>query len=365
MLNNRNNTQLVPNLKALVLSGGRGTRLRPLTFTLAKQLIPLANKPVLGYVLDQVAQTGITQIAIIIAPETGHYVKEYVKDGKEWNGIVTYIPQEPLGLAHAVKTAQHFLGEDDFIMCLGDNLQGQGLTTYVQKFKKENMDALILLKEVEDPTKFGVATLDEKANIIKLVEKPKDPQSNLAIVGTYIFSKNIFKAIDQIKPSMRGELEITDAIQRMINMGFNVKAETLNTWWIDTGKKDDILTANAKILDEYTKRQINGTVQKSKIEGRVIIKENAKVTNSTVRGPCIIGDGSVIANSFIGPYTSIGAGAKIFDSSIEYSIILENAQLTGIERLEESLIGKNAKVTRNHRTDCLKLHVGDYSEIEI
>lgn len=355
----------MPTLKALVLSGGRGTRLRPLTFTLAKQLIPLANKPVLGYVLDQVAETDINQIGIIIAPETGHYVKEYVKDGTEWGFDVTYIPQEPLGLAHAVKTAKPFLGEESFIMCLGDNLQGQGLTAFLQKFTKEKMDALILLKPVDDPTKFGVATLDEKANIIKLVEKPKDPSSNLAIVGTYIFSKNIFKAIDQITPSWRGELEITDAIQEMINMGFNVKAETLNTWWLDTGKKDDILTANAKILDEYTKQEINGTIQESKIEGRVAIRESAKVVNSILRGPCVIGDNCTIENSFIGPYTSIGNGTKIIDSSIEYSVILENAQITSVDRLEESLIGKNAKVTRNHRNGCLKLHVGDYSEVEI
>ncbi len=355
----------MPNLKALVLSGGRGTRLRPLTFTLAKQLIPLANKPVLGYVLDQVAETGINQTGIIIAPETGHYVKEYVKDGAEWRFNVTYIPQEPLGLAHAVKTAKNFLGEEDFIMCLGDNLQGQGLTTFVQKFKKEKMDALILLKAVENPKKFGVATLDEKANIIELVEKPKDPTSNLAIVGTYIFSKNIFKAIDQIKPSWRGELEITDAIQKMINMGFKVKAETLNTWWLDTGKKDDILTANAKILDEYAKQDVQGIVQDSKIEGRVTIQENAKLVNSTIRGPSVIGDGCIIENSFIGPYTSVGNGAKIIDSAIEYSVILENAQIIGVERLEESLIGKNATVTGNHRNGCLKLHVGDYSEVEI
>jgi glucose-1-phosphate thymidylyltransferase len=352
-------------LKALILSGGKGTRLRPLTFTLAKQLIPLANKPVLGYVLDQVAETGINQTGIIIAPETGHYVKEYVKDGTEWAFDVTYIPQEPLGLAHAVKTAKTFLGEDDFIMCLGDNLQGQGLTPFVQKFKKEKMDALILLKPVDDPTKFGVATLDEKANIIKLVEKPKDPSSNLAIVGTYIFSKNIFKAIDKIKPSWRGELEITDAIQEMINMGFNVKAETLSTWWLDTGKKDDILTANAKVLDEYTKREIKGIVQESKIEGRVAVREKAKVVNSILRGPCVIGENCTIENSFIGPYTSIGNGTKIIDSSIEYSVILEDAQINGVDRLEESLIGKNAKVTRNHRNGCLKLHVGDYSEVEI
>jgi glucose-1-phosphate thymidylyltransferase len=356
---------LVPTLKALVLSGGRGTRLRPLTFTLAKQLIPLANKPVLGYVLDQVAETNITQTGIIIAPETGHYVKEYIKDGTEWTFDVTYIPQEPLGLAHAVKTAKPFLGKESFIMCLGDNLQGQGLTAIVQKFTKEKMDALILLKAVDDPTKFGVATLDENGNIVELVEKPKAPSSNLAIVGTYIFSSKIFKAIDKIKPSWRGELEITDAIQEMINMGFKVKAETLNTWWLDTGKKDDILVANAKVLDEYTKRKINGVVQESKIEGRVAIQENAKVINSTVRGPCVIGDSCVIENSFIGPYTSIGNGTKIIDSSIEYSVILEDAQISGVDRLGESLIGKNAKVTRNHRTGCLKLNIGDYSEVEI
>ena len=353
------------NLKALVLSGGKGTRLRPLTFTLAKQLIPLANKPVLGYVLDQVAETGINKVGIIVAPETGQYVKDYVKDGTEWEFGVTYLPQEPLGLAHAVKTAEAFLGEESFIMCLGDNMQGEGLTAFVQKFHEEKMDALILLKPVDDPTKFGVATLDEKANIVELVEKPKKPQSNLAIVGTYLFSNNIFKAIDRIKPSWRGELEITDAIQEMINMGFKVKAETLDTWWLDTGKKDDILVANAKVLDTYTQQDIRGTVQDSKIEGRVAIKDNAKVINSTIRGPCVIGDGCVIEKSFIGPYTSIGNGAKIADSTIEYSVIMEDAEITGVDRLEESLIGKNAKVTRNHRSGCLKLHVGDYSEVEI
>ena len=356
---------MVPIVKALILSGGRGTRLRPLTFTLAKQLIPLANKPILGYVLDQIVETGINQIGIIVAPETGHYVKEYIKNGSEWGFNVTYITQEPLGLAHAVKTAKTFLGEEAFIMCLGDNLQGQVLTTYVQKFKKENIDALLLLKAVDDPTKFGVATLDEKANIVQLVEKPKDTSSNLAIVGTYIFSNKIFKAIDQIKPSWRGELEITDAIQEMINMGFKVKAETLDTWWLDTGKKDDILTANAKVLDEYTKQDVKGIVQDSKIEGRVTVQENAKLVNSTVRGPCVIGGGCVIENSFIGPYTSIGNGTKIVDSAIEYSVILNDAQITGVDRLEESLIGKNTKVTRNHRNGCLKLHVGDYSEVEI
>ncbi len=352
-------------LKALVLSGGKGTRLRPLTFTLAKQLIPMANKPVLGFVLDQVTQTGINQIGVIIAPETGHYVKQYVKDGKKWNTTIDYILQEPLGLAHAVKTAKPFLGNDNFVMCLGDNLQGKGLTAFVEKFQKENMDALIILKQVEDPTKFGVATLDENANIVKLVEKPKNPESNLAIIGTYIFSNKVFQAINKIKPSGRGELEITDAIQEMINMGFKVKAEILDTWWIDTGKKDDILAANAKVLDEYMTQQIDGEVQDSKIEGRVKIHKTAKIVNSTVRGPCAIAENCVVENSYIGSYTSIGNGTKIVDSTIEYSVILENAQITGVERLEESLIGKNAKITRNNKNGCLKLHVGDYSEVEL
>jgi glucose-1-phosphate thymidylyltransferase len=352
-------------VKALVLSGGRGTRLRPLTFTLAKQLIPLANKPVLGYVLDQVAETGINQIGVIIAPETGQYVKDYIKDGTKWNVTATYIPQEPLGLAHAVKTAKPFLGDDDFIMCLGDNLQGQGLTDFVQKFQSEKMDALILLKEVEDPTKFGVATLDGHANIIKLVEKPKEPESNFAIVGTYIFSNKVFRAIEQIHSSWRGELEITDAIQKMIDLGFNVKAEILNTWWLDTGKKDDILSANAKVLDEYAKQELKGDIKECKIEGRVSIQETAKVVNSVLRGPCVIGEGCVVENSFIGPYTSVGNESKVIDSAIEYSVILDHSVISGVDRLEESLIGKNAKVTRNQRNGCLKLHVGDYSEVEI
>ena len=207
--------------------------------------------------------------------------------------------------------------------------------------------------------------MDEQANIISLVEKPKKPSSNLAIVGTYIFSNRIFKAIDQIKPSWRGELEITDAIQQMIKMDFKVKAEILNTWWLDTGKKDDILTANAKVLDEYTTQDINGTIEESKIEGRVTIHKNSQLINSTIRGPCIIGENCIIENSFIGPSTSIGHKTRIVNSSIQYSVILENAQIIGIDRLEESLIGKKAKVTRNHRTGCLKLHIGDYSEVEL
>ena len=352
-------------MKALVLSGGKGTRLRPLTFTCAKQLIPVANKPILGYVLDQVASTSIKKVGIITAPETGQFVKDYVNDGSNWGLKVDYIPQEPLGLAHAVKTANRFLGQDSFVMCLGDNVTGQGLNLFVKKFKNEHLDALIILKEVENPASFGIAQLDDKGNIIRLVEKPKTPMGNLAIIGTYLFSNKVHQAIERIKPSGRGELEITDAIQEMINIGFSVKAEILNSWWLDTGKKDDILSANAKILDEYIQVDVKGTVTNSVIDGRVKVDPEAKIVNSTVRGPCIIGKNVSIENSFIGPYTSIGDSSKIINSNVEYCVIQENVVIKDIERLEESLIGKNAKVTRNQRNRTIRLHVGDYSEVEV
>lgn len=352
-------------MKALVLSGGKGTRLRPLTFTTAKQLIPVANRPILGHVLDQVSHAGIRNVGVIIAPETGEEVKSYVKNGKEWGINVTYIPQEPLGLAHAVKTAKEFLGDDDFLMYLGDNLLGDSVDTLVKRFKEEDVDALILLKEVEDPRAFGVAVLDEKGNVTRLIEKPKEPPSNLALVGVYLFSPNVHEAIERIKPSWRGELEITDAIQEMINLGYKVKAEILESWWLDTGKKDDILTANAIVLDEFIKREIKGEVIDSKIEGRVKIDKGAKIVNCKIRGPCVIGESCVVENSFIGPYTSIGNNSKISNSAIEYCVILENAVIENIDRLEESLIGKNAKVSKNHGHRAIKLHIGDFSEVNI
>jgi len=352
-------------MKALVLSGGKGTRLRPLTFTCAKQLIPVANKPILGYVLDQVAATGIKKVGVITAAETSQYVEDYVGQGSEWNMDVTYIPQEPLGLAHAVKTAQPFLNQDSFVMCLGDNVTGQGLNKFIRKFRREHLDALIILKEVEDPSHFGIAQLDAEGNIVKLVEKPKTPMGNLAIIGTYIFSNKIHSAIERIRPSWRGELEITDAVQEMINMGFRVKAEILNSWWLDTGKKDDILSANAKILDEFIKRDIKGTATGSTIDGRVKVEVEAKVVNSTVRGPCLIGKNALIENSFIGPYTSVGENSRIINSKLEYCVVLEGVLIRDVDHLEDSLIGKNAKVTRNQKNRNIKLHVGDFSEIEL
>ncbi len=352
-------------MKALVLSGGKGTRLRPLTFTCAKQLIPVANKPILGYVLDQVASTSIKSVGIITAHETGQYVKDYVADGSNWNLKVQYIPQEPLGLAHAVKTAKRFLGQDSFVMCLGDNVTGQGLNSFVKKFKSEKLDALIILKEVENPSAFGIAQLDKDGNIVRLVEKPKTPMGNLAIIGTYIFSNKIHQAIEHIKPSWRGELEITDAIQEMINLGFRVKAEILNSWWLDTGKKDDILSANAKILDEFIQLDVKGTVTNSVLDGRIKVEPGAKIVNSTVRGPCIIGKNTLVENSFIGPYSSIGDNTQILNSNVEYCVIQESVTVKDIERLEDSLIGKNAKVTKNPRSRTIKVHMGDYSEVEV
>lgn len=352
-------------MKALVLSGGKGIRLRPLTFSTAKQLIPVANRPVLGYALDNITQVGIKDVGIIIAPDTGEDVKKYVKDGSEWGIKVTYIVQKPLGLAHAVKTAMNFLGQDDFIMYLGDNLLGKSINDVVKKFEGEELDAFILLKEVEDPTKLGVAVLDEKGNVVKLVEKPKTPPSNLALVGIYAFSSKIHEAIEKIKPSWRGELEITDAIQEMINLGFKVKAEILDTWWLDTGKKDDILAANAKILDKFISRSVKGKIINSTIDGKVQIGAGTKVKDSHVRGPCIIGKNCLVEDSTVGPCTSVADEGQIMYSLIENCVILEGAIIKGIERLEGSLVGRNAKVLKSQKHKTLVLHVGDYSEVEI
>ena len=239
------------------------------------------------------------------------------------------------------------------------------LEAFVKKFKNEHLDALIILKEVDNPSALVLPNLMKRAILCRLVEKPKTPMGNLAIIGTYLFSNKVHEAIERIKPSWRGELEITDAIQEMINMGFSVKAEILNSWWLDTGKKDDILSANARILDEYIQYDVKGTVTNSTLDGRVKVEAEAKILNSTIRGPCVIGKNVLIENSFIGPYTSIGDGSKFCNSNVEYCVIQDNVTIKDVERLEDSLIGKNAKVTRNQRNRTIKLHVGDYSEVEV
>jgi len=354
-------------MKALVLSGGKGTRLRPLTYAMAKQLVPVANRPILGYVLEHIKNAGLVNVGVVIAAETGQQVKEYVEDGSVWGFNVNYILQEPLGLAHAVKTAREFLSDSDFVMYLGDNLLQSGIKSAIKRFYEENLDGLVFLKKVNNPQNFGVGVFDEKGNLIRLIEKPKEFISDLALVGIYIFSPKIHSAITRIKPSERGELEITDAIQEMINLGYKVKAEILNGWWLDTGKKDDLLEANSVVLDEYIEAEIKGFVDgQSKISGRVTIEEGAEVENSTIRGPVIVGKGAKIINSFIGPYTSIGNNVRIVRSVMQHSVILENTEIIHVERIEDSIIGKNCKVYKdeNHHR-AYRLSIADYSTLEL
>jgi glucose-1-phosphate thymidylyltransferase len=355
-------------MKALILAGGRGTRLKPLTNTIAKQLLPVANKPILFYVLDQIREAGISDIGIIISPETGSWIKEAVGDGSRWRAKTTYILQpEPGGLAHAVKTALDFLSDSAFLMFLGDNLIEGGVKGFVEEFNALHADALILLKEVPEPQAFGVAELDSSGKVIKLVEKPKDPKSNLAMVGAYLFTSAIHQAIAQIQPSWRGELEITDAIQKLLEMGREVKSHILQGWWLDTGKKDDLLEANRVVLDNYLRRDIKGEVgPQCQIIGRVEIRQGARIESSIIRGPVSIAEDCRICNSLIGPFTSIGARTVIENSSIEHSVILENSRILKIERLADSVIGRGTEVVKQEQNfKAVKLFVGDDAKVEL
>lgn len=355
-------------MKALILSGGKGTRLRPLTHTGAKQLVPIANRPILAYVLENIANAGIKEVGIIISPETGPEIRTTIGDGLKWGVSIKYILQEePKGLAHAVLVGKEFLGESPFVMYLGDNLIGCGIEKFVETFRTTGSDAVILLKPVDKPQSFGVAETDSTGRILSLEEKPRNPKSNLALVGIYIFSCEIHKAISEIKPSARGELEITDAIQRLITVGRTVHSHILDTWWLDTGKKDDLLAANTIVLDEWFKRKIEGEVDSStQITGRVTVEKGAVVRNSTLRGPIVIGAGATVEDSFIGPFTSIGSGTVIKKSIIEHSVILTGAEISHIDRLEDSLIGRNAKVVKCHfKHEALRLMIGDDSVVEV
>ncbi|MEM1536405.1 MAG: glucose-1-phosphate thymidylyltransferase [Candidatus Bathyarchaeia archaeon] len=354
-------------MKGVILHGGAGTRLRPLTFSGPKQLIPIANKPISQYVLEDIRDSGIKDIAIVLGNIYPEMVREYYGDGSEFGVNITYIHQsKPLGIAHAVGLCREFIGESEFVVYLGDNLLQNGIKMYVKEFFDGDYDAYVLLKEVEDPTRFGVAKFDENGKLVGLVEKPKIPPSKYALVGVYFFKPVVFDVIRELKPSWRGELEITDAIHMMIEKGYTVGYNIVRGWWLDTGKKDDILYANALILDERTKRDVKGELINSRVDGRVSIGETAKIVNSIIRGPAVIGENCLIQDSFIGPYTSIGNGAQIVESSVECCVILENAIVKGINRLEESLVGKNVKVIKNIRgKGTVKLNVGDYSEVEI
>jgi len=353
-------------LKGVILHGGAGTRLRPLTFSGPKQLIPVANKPVSQYVLEDLRDAGIRDIAIVLGEIYPELVQEHYGDGSRFGVRITYIHQgKPLGIAHAVGLCREFVGSDAFVVYLGDNLLQYGIKQYLQRFLEGDYDAFILFKEVEDPTRFGVARFDEEGKLIGLVEKPKVPPSKYALVGVYFFKPVVFEVIKDLKPSWRGELEITDTIQLLIDRGYRVGYDFVEGWWLDTGKKDDILYANALILDERIKRDVKGEIVNSKVEGRVVVEEGTRIVDSSVRGPVVIGRGCLIENSFIGPYTSIGDGVRVLNSSIEYCVILENALVENVDRLEESLVGRNARIRRNRERNVIKLHVGDYSEVEI
>lgn len=356
-------------MKGLILAGGAGTRLRPLTYTGAKQLVPVANRPILFYVIDNLVGAGIRDIAVIISPETGEEVKATVGDGSAFGASIRYILQSrPAGLAHAVKTARHELGDDDFCMFLGDNLIGMQIKDAVATFAIcRDLAASVMLKEVPNPSSFGVAEVDGEGNVVRLVEKPKEPRSNLALVGIYLFRASIHDAIDRIAPSARGELEITDAISKLIELGGKVRFERVTSWWLDTGKKDDLLLANDTVLDAWLTHDVAGSVDaESRITGRVSVAPGAEVVRSQIRGPVVIGKGARIVDSRIGPFSSIGAGVVIERSGIDHSVILEGSRVTDIGRLEDSLIGRRVVVhPGGTRHGALSLLVGDDCRIEL
>lgn len=354
-------------MKGLVLAGGAGTRLRPLTHTGAKQLVPVANRPVLFYVIDNLVDAGVTDIGVIISPETGREIREALGDGARFGARFAFIQQErPAGLAHAVATARDYLGDEDFVMYLGDNLIGTKIRPSVEAFQADaTLAAWVMLKEVDNPSQFGVAEVDEGGDVIRLVEKPKDPPSNLALVGIYLFRPSVFDAIAKIEPSARGELEITDAISKLIELGGRVRFAHVTSWWLDTGKKDDMLLANDTVLDDWLVPAVLGQVDAaSRLTGRVRIEEGAVVERSVIRGPVIVGAGACIRDAHVGPFTSIGEGVTIAHSRVDHSVIMAGAEILNIPRLEDSLVGKRVHVHPSPPRQGLSLMVGDDCVVE-
>ncbi len=355
-------------MKGLILSGGKGTRLRPFTYTGAKQLVPVANKPVLFYAIEDLVEAGIVDIGIVISPETGDQVRESVGDGSGFGARVQYIEQDaPRGIAHGIKIARSFLGDDKFVLFLGDNFIRDGIVPQVSAFLNGAMNAQIILYEMPDPSGMGVAVLDGDNRVSKLVEKPRQFISPYAVIGIYMFDHHVFDAVNNIKPSARGELEITDTIQYLIDCKLNVRAHLLKGWWIDTGKMSDMLEANRLVLDVMEARNQGKVDAASRIEGRVVIEKDAEVINSTIRGPTIIGERTRIENAFIGPYTSIYHDCVVEQCEIEHSIVLENSSIVNTpSRIADSLIGRNTEVTRaSGQTKTLKLMIGDHSKVGI
>ena len=353
-------------MKALVLSGGAGTRLRPITHTSAKQLVPVANKPVLFYGLEAIRDAGVTDVGIIVG-DTHAEIEAAVGDGAALGISVTYIRQEaPLGLAHCVLVARDFLAEDEFVMYLGDNFLIGGITALVDEFRAGSCDAQILLTKVENPSQFGVAELGPDGQVVSLVEKPADPTSDLALVGVYMFRAGIHEAVRTIKPSWRGELEITDALQWLIDSGRQVHPHRVSGYWKDTGRLEDMLECNRQVLETIEPRMLGSVDAHSQLIGRVVVEVGAVIERSTVRGPAIIGRGSVVRDAYVGPFTSIYFGCTLEDTEIEHSIVLEESTIRGVARIEDSLIGKQVEVSpssalpRAHR-----LMLGDHSRVSI
>jgi len=354
------------NLKGLILSGGAGTRLRPITHTSAKQLVPVANKPVLFYGIEALVAAGVTEIGIVIAPETGGEIQETVGDGSELGASVTYIEQaQPLGLAHAVLTAEEFLGDSPFVMYLGDNLLRDGITDLVAAFREHEPEALIMLTPVLEPQHYGVAELDGE-RVVRLVEKPKDPPSNLALVGVYMFKPSVFAAAKAIEASPRGELEITDTIQYLIDQGAQVEQHLVKGWWKDTGQLEDMLAANRLVLEDIEPLAA-GEVIDSTVEGRVVISEGAIVERTTIRGPAVVGPGARVTDAYVGPYTAIGPDCEVIGSEIEHSILLRGAKVRHLaSRMEASLLGRDVTVSRSDGLPkTIRMMVGDSSELTL
>lgn len=356
-------------LKGLILSGGKGTRLRPITHTSAKQLVPVANKPVLFYGIEAMVAAGIAEIGIIIAPETGDEIRECAGDGSRFGeGVtITYIPQsEPLGLAHAVLTAEDFLGDSPFVMYLGDNLLRDGIVTLTEAFKANAPDALILLTKVPDPEHYGVAELSD-GRVVALAEKPPEPKTDLALVGVYMFTPSIFDAARAIEPSARGELEITDAIQHLVDTGKNVEPHLVEGWWKDTGRLEDMLQANRLVLEDLQTRVEGELDDASSVEGRVVIEPGAQLVRSVVRGPAVIGAGARLTDAYIGPYTAIDERVVVERAEIEYSIVLADSHISDLgARMEASLIGKHSKIDRTDGMPrTFRLLVGDNCDISL
>jgi glucose-1-phosphate thymidylyltransferase len=354
-------------MKGLVLSGGKGTRLRPITYTSAKQLVPVANKPVLFRVIEAIRDAGIDEIGIVIG-DTGPEVRAAVGDGQRWGVRIEYIPQpQPLGLAHAVKIARGFLGDDRFVMFLGDNCIQGGISRLIERFAGSDHNAQIVLKRVANPQQYGVAELDEQGRIVRLTEKPRAPRSDLALVGIYLFDSGIWEAVESIAPSWRGELEITDAIQWLVEHGRRVYPYVHEGWWIDTGKKDDMLEANRLILEELP-AAVEGYIDRdSQLIGKVIVEKGAEIINSTIRGPAIIGEETRVVNSYVGPFSSIYHHCLIEGSEIEHSIVLEHCIIRDLpHRLEDSLIGRYVEITRSpFKPKAYRLTLGDHSIVGV